>query len=70
MRKRAGSVIIGNRATGPVRQIEFVSKQAACRELGITMKRLERIIDKCLPIEFEGAEFFIDEQLPIVGEAE
>ena len=48
----------------------FASKQAACRELGITMKRLERIIDKCLQIEYEGAEYFLDELLPITGEEE
>ena len=70
MKKRAGTAIIGNRTTGPVRQLEFASKQAACRELGITMKRLERIIDKCLQIEYEGAEYFLDELLPITGEEE
>ncbi len=69
MRKRAGSVIIGNRTTGTVTQIEFPSKQAACRELGVTMKRLERVINKCLPIEYDEVEYFLDE-LALPGDTE
>ncbi len=60
-RLRTGSIIIGNRTFGHVTQVEFRSKQHACRDLGITMKRLERIIEESIPTEYEGVEYFFDE---------
>jgi len=61
MRSRTGSLVIGNRATGSTTQIEFPSKQQACRELGCTMKRLDRIIDERIPTLFDDREWFFDE---------
>ena len=61
MRSRTGSLVIGNRTTGCTTQIEFPSKQQCCRELGCTMKRLDRIIDERIPTLYDEKEWFFDE---------
>ncbi len=42
-------------------QVVFASKHQACRELGITMKRLRRVLDEDLPVTYEGRQYWLDE---------
>lgn len=65
MRSRTGSMVVGNRTTGNMTQIEFPSKQQCCRELGCTMKRLDRIIEERIPTLFEDKEWFFDEMFTV-----
>lgn len=58
-RSRTGDEIICSPFRGD--QVVFASKHQACRELGITMKRLRRILDEDLPVTFDGRQYWLDE---------
>lgn len=66
---RTGDEIICSPFRGE--QVVFASKHHACRELGITMKRLRRILDDELPVTYEGRQYWLDEMaMPTSDEEE
>ena len=58
MNKKHGIEIIASSSYG---DLTFESKWEACRQLGLDQRKLNRLIDKDLPVKIDGIEYWLDE---------